>query len=310
MFLCKKFASGQAENPIVTWKDEDGDYCLVESQFRESHSSEALSEGLIYQAGMSSAVWTIGSHAICKVKTWCEGMELESSTLAFIANKFPHIPSPHVIHSWLDKKLNRSFLILRRIQGQTLERAWPSLTPDQKEQAASTVAQYCHDLAGVTSQNIQSATGCGVLEPFLNVRAEETHPTWKPRLLGPLSRTVTEKYLRRISTLPTPLIGNEFHFYHADLGPTNIILSDDGFVKGILDWESAGFYPRFWISLKPYRSPGFNLDAPNDSRYAWADLLISKLSDMGFALDPEYVTWHKSLNTSYFDLSELVDNSL
>ena len=100
------------------------------------------------------------------------------------------------------------------------------------------------------------------------------------------------------------------HFYHANLGPTNIILSDDGFVKGILDWESAGFYPRFWISLTPYRSNRFNLDVPNDSHYTWADLLISKLSDMGFALDPEDVTWHKSLNLSDFDLSELVGNTL
>lgn len=309
MLQCKKATHAQDEAAIATWTDSDGEYCLVDSVPGNAATPKMLSEGLIYQAGMSSAVWRLGCDAICKVKTWCDGMELESSTLAFAQSRFPNIPVPRVIHAWVDKKLRRTFLILRRIPGQSLDRAWPSLTNPQRERVAVTVAQYCRDLAGATSQNLQSATGCGVLEPFLNVRAEDDHPTWMPRLLGPLSRALTEKYLRRISTQPMPCISDEFHFYHADLGPTNIIISDDGVVEGILDWESAGFYPKFWIPLKPYRSRGFNLEGPSDSCYAWVDLLISKLSDMGFELDPSHVKWHKTLCLTYFDIGEISSDS-
>jgi hypothetical protein len=107
--------------------------------------------------------------------------------------------------------------------------------------------------------------------------------------------------------MPLPPIGDRFHFYHADLGPTNILLSDDGTIKAVLDWESAGYYPKFWIPLKPYWSGGFNLDAPDDSRYDWTDLLESKLSDVGFKLDRSHVEWQKSLDFTFFDLDEFCD---
>jgi hypothetical protein len=119
------------------------------------------------------------------------------------------------------------------------------------------------------------------------------------------SRAVAETYFQRISTLPLPSLGERFHFYHADLGPTNILLSDKGVF--ILDWESAGYYPKFWIPLKPYRSGGFNLDAPDDSRYDWVDLLELELSDLGFQLDYGDVKWHESLDFSFFDLNEFLD---
>lgn len=69
---------------------------------------------------MSSAVWEIGTNAICKVKTWSDGMERENDTLAFVSSRFPHIPIPEVIYSWVDEQLSRTFLVLRRVQGQTL----------------------------------------------------------------------------------------------------------------------------------------------------------------------------------------------
>ncbi|RHZ48757.1 aminoglycoside phosphotransferase family protein [Aspergillus thermomutatus] len=307
-FLCKKATNGIPKTAVATWTEDDGQYYLVEAT--SANSLEKAADGLIYQAGMSSAVWEIGTHAICKVKTWSDGMERESNTLSFVASRFPHIPIPEVIYSWVDEQLSRTFLILRRVQGQTLASAWPTLTLEKKADVAITVAQYCRDLAEATSEKLQSATGCGVLEPFLTVDPEDSHPSWKPRPLGPFSRTDAEKYFLRISTMPLPPIGDRFHFYHADLGPTNILLSDDGTIEAILDWESAGYYPKFWIPLKPYRSGGFNLDVPDDSRYDWTDLLESKLSDVGFKLHRNDVEWQKSLAFTFFDLDELRDAPL
>ncbi|KAL3459657.1 hypothetical protein BJX64DRAFT_291005 [Aspergillus heterothallicus] len=304
-FICKRATADIPEDAVGAWGKDHEQYYLVKILDSYLSSSSSAAEGLVYQAGTSSAVWAIGKHAICKVKTWAVGMEEESRTLAFVAARFPHIPIPEVIYSWIDDKMERTFLILRRVEGQTLQKAWPSLSLEGRNRVAASVAQYCSDLADATSGNLESSTGLGVLEPFLNVDGEESHPTWKPRPLGPFSHSMAKRYFQRISTQQLPIIGDEFHFYHSDLGPTNILVSGDGTVVSILDWESAGFYPRFWIALKPYRSRGFNLDSPDDARYEWVDLLLSKLADLGFVLDHEHVKWHKTLNYTYFDVGEL-----
>ncbi|KAL4886824.1 hypothetical protein BJY04DRAFT_176617 [Aspergillus karnatakaensis] len=243
-FLCKKLIGDEVKNDMITWKDTGDRFCLVEDD-SELSLSDPPPKDLVYKAGTSSAVWPIGSNAICRVKTWTGGMEMESDTIAFVKTNCPDIPVPDVIYAWLDEKLSRTFLILRRIQGRTLARAWPYLTPEMKDGIASTVARYCSKLTGLTSDKLQSATGRGVYDNFLNVHAEKSHPSWKPRLLGPMSVSSFQTYLQRISRSYNPPDSTAFHFYHADLGPTNLLLSDDGEVKAILDWESAGFYPKY-----------------------------------------------------------------
>lgn len=61
------------------------------------------------------------------------------------------------------------------------------------------------------------------------------------------------------------------------------MVSQEGNVEGILDWESAGFYPRFWIASKPMLSAGFYLNSRGEAkREAWRDLLGSMLKNEGF----------------------------
>ncbi|KAL4781678.1 hypothetical protein BJX76DRAFT_359709 [Aspergillus varians] len=304
-FLCKKLRRDEVTNGIVSWEDTDGRFCLVEGDSELSLSEQPLGD-LLHQAGTSSAVWVIGSNAVCKVKTWTDGAEMESNTLAFVKANFPNIPVPDVIYAWLDEKLSRTFLILKRVKGNTLAQAWPSLTQEMRDSIASTVAQYCPELTAFISEKFQSATGHGVLEPFLNVRAKESHPSWKPRLLGPMSSSSHQSYLQRISKLYKPPVTAASHFYHADLGPTNLLISDDGKIKAILDWESAGFYPKYWVTLKPYMSLGFCLPVADD-RYAWADLLIAKLAEKGFVLDMACVEWYKDLDLGFFDTDMFLD---
>ena len=42
--------------------------------------------------------------------------------------------------------------------------------------------------------------------------------------------------------------GDTFPFFHADFGPINIMVVNDGIVIAIINWEAAAFYPRFWIN--------------------------------------------------------------
>lgn len=140
---------------------------------------------------------------------------------------------PEVIYSWVDREWNRSFLLLRRVGGQTLRDAWPRLSLPQKSQIAGQIAKYCAMLAEITSSTLESAIHCGVLEPYLASAAKFSHPSWKPRPLGPLSLTEFKSYLSQRST--TVYCFDIFHFYLADLGPGNIMISEDGIVEGLLD---------------------------------------------------------------------------
>ena len=53
-------------------------------------------------------------------------------------------------------------------------------------------------------------------------------------------------------------------------------------MKGVLDWESAGYYPKFWVATKPLVSAGFYLPRGSENRFAWAELLASALEAEGF----------------------------
>jgi len=143
---------------------------------------------------------------------------------------------------------NRSFLIFKRMEGSILRDAWTSLLLSQRDTAIITVALYCNILAQNISKTLRSVLGKPVLEPYL--------APFGSGLLGPYTYEECARYFTA-SLGKCPTLGRDFHFYHPDLGPGNIIVSD-GRVAGIIDWEAAGFYPPFWIATKPSVSPGLD----------------------------------------------------
>lgn len=110
---------------LAAWEEDDYTYILrdiknggiASASFVES--SDELQ--LVHVGGSSSAVWTIGRAAFCKVKAWNPEMESEDKTIAFVKKIAPQISTPEVIYAWTD--YSRSFLILRRIEGSTLRDA-------------------------------------------------------------------------------------------------------------------------------------------------------------------------------------------
>ena len=49
--------------------------------------------------------------------------------------------------------------------------------------------------------------------------------------------------------LAMPGHGGEFVFTHGRLNPQNVLVKD-GEVVGLLDWGEAGYYPRYWETVK------------------------------------------------------------
>lgn len=233
-----------------------------------------------------SAVWAVGKNAFCKVKFWVEDMALESKSIQFVQQTLPQVPVPEVIYSWVDD--DRSFLLLKRAEGTTLRDAWPKMSVPQQESILDEVTRLCNLFASVTSERLQNVQGGPVLEPYLANSGNNT--------LEPLTVCESKRYFFREDLHPNPEIGTQFHFYHPDLGPGNIIISNNE-LSAIIDWEASGFYPRFWISTKPSVSPGLDFypPIPGVDDFEWRRRLRFKLEEQGYPRFAEwFMQWRKS----------------
>ena len=230
---------------------------------------------LIHTGGTLAAVWTIGGGVFCKVHTSDSEAEDEADNIRFVKEHFSQIPVPNVVHSWYDS--DRSFLLVKRVQGDTLQNSWATLSPAQREKVAITVADMIDLLARQQSNLLRGVTGKPLQESYLSNQ--------KSRLLGPLTSEACSSYFTATPN-HTPPLAESFHFYHADLGPTNIMVSAESEVTGIIDWESAGFYPRFWIPTKPLVSPAFTFCPvlPGVDDHEWARQLARQLTSRNYPI--------------------------
>lgn len=286
----------QHEDALAAWAEDECTYILRKAKddqvaplatFADSSSDDLC---LVHTGGTMSAVWTIGRGVFCKVKTWDPKMESEDKTIAFVKKIAPQIATPNVIYTWIEH--DRSFLILRRIEGSSWRDTWASLSLSQRQSLVETIAIYCDLLAQNTSKKLGTATGRPVLEPYLSLTDSE--------FVGPLTQKECESYFST-SLEECPAIEKDFHFYHSDLGPSNIIISNGGNVAGILDWESAGYYPAFWIATKPTVAPAFNFDPqiPKHEEHEWRKRLRDELVRLGYSkLGEWYMRWFRSRSST------------
>lgn len=252
LMLCEGVSKLQDES-ITSWTDHNGDLFRVRPISREEQELYPANPDTrdhipdrIHRAGSSAACWRIGDTFI-KVKSWVEGMELESDAIAFVKQRNPSIPVPEVLATWIDHAYNRTFLVLKEVKGRTLLQAWPSLTVTQRQDVADKVASFCQELATNISPKLQTVSGTGVLENFLSGDKPAAHPSWKPIPLGPFSVEEIHSYLTKIDPDVRLEFGDTFYYYHADLGPTNVMISDDGHVSGIIDWSLLGIFLAFTL---------------------------------------------------------------
>jgi hypothetical protein len=76
-----------------------------------------------------------------------------------------------------------------------------------------------------------------------------------------------------------------------------MIVTPEGKVRALIDWEAGGFYPYGWIATKPSLSPGLDfypsIEGAED--FEWRKRLKEKLMGLGFAVcSAEYVEWREA----------------
>ncbi|CAG7995592.1 unnamed protein product [Penicillium salamii] len=268
-----------------TWYDQDDDlsYTLTDAPVPPPPTSPlplAANDSikLVYDAGDSSAVWSIGNSAFCKVKLCVAGITPEAATLAFVHSQQPYFDIPKVLHE--TEHNGRSYLFLSRVQGRTLGDAWPTLDEKWRHHYMNAIVDVCKFLEKREYNMLCGVDGKNVFETHLvKYGAKEDYSP------GNLQQAC-ESMGMDCST---------FVFYHADLGPGNIIVEDTpktGSV-GIIDWEVAGYFPRGWIRTKFRISRGLNLpDSATDHPTEWRAGVQELLGDHGFEhYASQWVSW-------------------
>ncbi|MCJ1246034.1 hypothetical protein MMC30_003238 [Trapelia coarctata] len=290
MMLVEKIAGSPPAGALKVWNDGDSTYCIRPNPepIQTRLPPSGASADKFFDCAKQAAGYAFGKSTICKVKSWKEGVSSEAETMKFVQKNAPSVPIPELYYYWVDQAWQRSFLLMRRVPGQPLDDAWEKLTPTQRNQIAiETLAQF-------TSTRLESVDGQGVCDSRLLSEFEgydEALPKWMPWFHPTYTaEQLTSRLLEEDGAVP-PSIGKKFHFYHQDLGPTNIFVADPipdedselPLLAALIDWEHAGYYPRWWIGTTPFVNSAYLLNWKVHPKVkAWGDALGDILGWRGF----------------------------
>ena len=272
LMLCERLLDTKApSDAIVTWQDSKGvKYCLRPRKDNSPVPPYDPANAPLIPRHFTSAIFEIGTDVLVKVRWAPEGWpRSEGDAIRLVREKAPEVPVPEAIHFWFDREWARYFLIVRRVHGKTLDKAWFTLSEPDKRRVASEVARYIRQAAAITSPLFQQANG-EPLGDYQLMHADGLTASFFPVYggwPGPFTISEFRKFLKDTSDgVDPPEFDSQFHLYQGDPTPENIIVSgsetskaadSEGgvsqvHVAGIIDWERAGFYPDFWSLLHPH----------------------------------------------------------
>ena len=254
------------QDAIAAWEDADGvDYCLRPQDPPLEQSECGSADKPFSFRHWSSAIFEVGRDILVKVKYSPPGWySIEGDALNLIRSRTPEVPVPECVHFWIDRKWNRSFLIMPRIHGVILDDVWWNLSLQEKQWIADELAVYQNTVArNMTSSVFKGVAGDAYNPAFLSSR-DLCIGRWDPdtrALPGPLTPEQFREQMSYVSGVEKiPDVGNVFHLFHGDMSPSNVLLSvgerdSEGerevHVAGIIDWELAGYVPHWWLTLCP-----------------------------------------------------------
>lgn len=174
----------------------------------------------------------------------------EASTLQFVA-KHTSIPVPRVYCAFTHH--NRTYIVMERIRGTSIGIGWLKRSEESRAKILDQLKKMIEQL-----RSIAPPEGIGVAHvnggylsdyripgtsnrfgPFKTVQdfhrflrsGQEAHPEHIPEINDLISLQ------NNVSCTPV--------FTHGDLSSLNVLASGDDIV-GIIDWETAGWYPSYW----------------------------------------------------------------
>ncbi len=234
----------------------------------------------------------IRSHFVVK---FGEGVNLDEGRMMIFMRRRTQVPVPRVFALYDDGN-GKSFIVMERINGKTLEETWHIFDEQQKKMIIAQLQRHIGQM-----RTVKSPGGYCSLDnkPLLN----EIFWTHSRDCSGPFSteaelydaivrKCLTSEALKQKAeyyrdVLPSVLRGHEPILTHGDIQRKNIILRT-GSVADIvlLDWESAGWYPRYWEYAATVFAGWFTDDwfrwipnflKPFPNEYAWYAMLAQEV---------------------------------
>lgn len=158
------------------------------------------------------------------------------------------IPVPMILDEWREPD-GAHMTILRRIEGETLKEAWPSLSDHEKQRIARQTADYIGQLRNLQSDRLQCLDGSPLYSAYLFANGfgnphgpfSSDDELWNG-MAQALQRLSDDERQRLRQRMPA---AKPYTFTHGDLNISNIMIKD-GNVTGILDWEASGYFPVWW----------------------------------------------------------------
>lgn len=168
-------------------------------------------------------------------------------------------------------------IIMDFVEGDALSEVWEGLNDGQKEVLAEDLKKYVSELRELKGKKIEALNGgpTRLITGYQNVEEE-----W------PFESEERFNQFRKIQGIDTRMYASqdddssrtdnssqeedarperdEIVFTHGDLVPKNILVNDKGNVTAIVDWEFAGYYPKYWEHSR----------ASRDTTMGWKDFLL------------------------------------
>lgn len=173
----------------------------------------------------------------------------EAYTLQFVA-KNTSIPVPKVLCTFEHRGM--SYVVMERIHGKVLGAGWVYRSTESKEHLLSQLRAYIQEL-----RRLQAPAGTGVANVVGGALYDCRMPGSSMRF-GPFRDVVDFHRHLRQDFEPHAKLDPEINqliafqggkwplvFTHGDLSSLNVLVRDDKIV-GIVDWETAGWFPSYW----------------------------------------------------------------
>jgi aminoglycoside phosphotransferase len=196
------------------------------------------------------------------VKARAEGLELieEAKAMHFMARN-TSIPVPKVHYAFTHK--GASYLIMSYIDGQMAAKGWMKRTEESKRQILGQLRDMVAELRAVpppAGTRVGNVHGGPINDPRLPLPHHQPH--WgpfntvrefhqaliqpldfaNPELVIPPDLAEVRELLEFYRQFPS---GDTLVLTHGDLSSLNVLVRGDA-VVGVVDWETAGWFPTYW----------------------------------------------------------------
>lgn len=168
---------------------------------------------------------------------------------------------------------NLHYSFMTNLPGIPAEFVWSEFYPEQKESLKTDLARYFSMLRKATNETgkfglndvvVDSRHGglrvtskpIGTFEEFLSFLQDgaDEHQSFQS-----LDTLLDDSTLEELSEGPLAPEHNGVEtlvFTHGNIQPRNLLLTEDGGLSGVVNWDAAGWYPRFWEGIRAVDPPG------------------------------------------------------